>query len=106
MLRKIATIIISILSVIATSAQPPAGAIRVTVQDSLSKQPLEDATISILKMPAAILLHRIRSRQQGATLHLTPGDYRIITTYLGYAADTANTTIAAGDTTTKKLRIL
>lgn len=105
MLRKIAAFAIFAFFFVTASAQQPGGSIRVTVQDSLSKQPLEDATISLLK--AGTLLHRIRSRQQGFTFRgLTPGDYRLITSYLGYATDTAIIALPPGDSTTKKLRIL
>ena len=107
MFRKIAAITVFVLASLTGFAQLPGRSIRVTVQDSTSKQPLEDATISLLKAPAGPLLHRVRSRQQGFAFHnLAAGDYRVITSYLGYATDTASITLAGPDSTEKKLRIL
>jgi len=107
MFRNIAAITVFVLVHFTGFAQLPGRSIRVTVQDSTSKQPLEDATISLLKGPAGPLLHRVRSRQQGFTFHnLAPGDYRVITSYLGYATDTTTITLTAADSTEKKLRIL
>ncbi len=107
MFRKFAAITVFVVSCLTTFAQMPGRSIRVIVQDSTSKQPLDDATISLVKAPAGTLLHRIRSRRQGISFHnLTPGDYRLITSYLGYATDTTLMTLAGTDSTERKLRIL
>ncbi|HEV2480676.1 MAG TPA: outer membrane beta-barrel protein [Puia sp.] len=107
MFRKIAAFIIPLFLFLNSFAQLPGRSIRVIVQDSTNKQPLDDATISLIKAPAGTLLHRIRSRQQGSVFHnLAPGDYRLITSYLGYATDTTILTLTAGDSTERKLHIL
>jgi hypothetical protein len=107
MFRKIAALAILIVACLTSSAQLPGGSIRVIVLDSAGKQPLDDATISLLKAPAGPLLHRIRSRHQGFTFHnLAPGDYQLITSYLGYATDTTSITLRPADSTEKQLRIL
>ena len=107
MYRKIATLVTLLIVCCSIYAQTPANFIHGTVQDSLNGQSLEDATITLLKMPAASLLHRVRSGKQGFTFHnLTPGQYRLITSYLGYAADTMTIELARTDTTGKRVRIL
>ena len=107
MFRKIAAIVTLLFAFLSGSAQLPGGSIHVTVQDSAGKQALDDATISLLKGPSGPLLHRIRSRQQGFTFrNLAPGEYRLITSYLGYATDTTSITLTPADSTEKKLRIL
>ena len=107
MFRKIAALAIVLFLCLDSFAQLPGRSIHVIVQDSTSKQPLDDATISLVKAPAGTLLHRIRSRQQGSSFHnLAPGDYRLITSYLGYATDTTAITLKAGDSVEIKLHIL
>lgn len=107
MFRKITALTIVLFLFLDSFGQQPGRSIRVIVQDSTSKQRLDDATISLLKDPAGSLLHRLRSRQQGAAFHnLAPGGYRLVTSYLGYATDTTAVNLAAGDSTEKKIRIL
>src|SRR6185437_11372811 len=107
MFRKIVALAIFLFLCFNSFAQLPGTSIRVIVQDSTSKQPLDDATISLVKAPAGPLVHRIRSRRQGSSFHnLAPGDYLLITSYLGYATDTTAITLKAGDSVERKLHIL
>jgi len=80
-------------------AQIPPPSIRGTVTDSSTHQPLEDATITLAHMPAGNILRRIRSSKKDFVFgNLTPGSYRLITTYLGYSPDTLNITLDRTDT--------
>ncbi|HWB94876.1 MAG TPA: outer membrane beta-barrel protein [Puia sp.] len=107
MYRKIATLVIFVIVCCSSHAQTSIHFIHGAVQDSLSGQSLEDATISLLKLPAASLLHRVRSGKQGFTFrNLSPGQYQLVTSYLGYATDTTAVTLSQTDTTGKRVRIL
>jgi len=84
-----------------------AQSIRGTVQDSGSRQVLEDATLSLVHLPDNTIQRRQRSGKKGFVFSsLTPGSYRIITTYLGYLPDTLSLAVSRTDTTEKKVSIL
>ncbi len=88
-------------------AQPPLPAIRGQVQDSATKQPLEDATIYLVHLPDNTIQRQLRTTKRGFSFsNLTPGNYRIITSYLGYATDTLTLTLSATDSTLRQVRIL
>jgi hypothetical protein len=88
-------------------AQSPALSLRGTVQDSLSRQPLEDATVSLLHLPEARLLQRVRSGKNGFAFHrLSPGEYLLITSYLGYSIDSILLTLRPADSTGQQVRVL
>lgn len=107
MYRKTATLVILLIACCSSYAQTSAGFIHGTVQDSLTGQNLEDATITLLKLPAGSLLHRVRSRKQGFSFHnLAPGQYQLVTSYLGYATDTSTVDLSRTDTSGKRVRIL
>ena len=107
MYRKIATLLALLIVCCSSYAQTSPSFIHGTVQDSTNGQSLEDATITLWKLPAASLLHRIRSGKQGFTFrNLVPGEYQLITSYLGYATDTTNILLSRTDTTGKRIRIL
>ena len=83
-----------------------AQSIRGIVQDSMSKQPLEDATVSLIHLPDNTTVRRLRSSKREFVFNsLASGSYRIITTYLGYSPDTLAVTLNNADTTVKRVRI-
>ena len=88
------------------TAQTPTLLIRGTVEDSLSKQPLEDATVSLVNAGTGDLLRRTRSKKEFVFAGLAAGRYWVITTYLGYATDTAAITPGDHDNPGKRVRIL
>src|SRR5882757_6840740 len=83
-----------------------AQSIRGTVQDSLSRQPLEDATVSLIHLPDNIAIRRLRSsKREFVFSNIASGSYRIITTYLGYSPDTIALTLNNADTTVQRVHI-
>lgn len=91
---------------LASRAQFPALSIRGAVQDSGSRQPLEDATVSLIHLPDSITQRRLRSSKRDFVFsNLPPGSYRIITTYLGYSPDTLTLTLNNTDTAGKQIHI-
>ncbi len=76
-------------------AQPPMP-IRGLVIDSLYGAPLEEATITLEHLPDCLVIQRIRSSRNGFLFRRPPpGNYRILTTYLGYSPDTLNLVVSA-----------
>ncbi|HXB07669.1 MAG TPA: outer membrane beta-barrel protein, partial [Puia sp.] len=60
--------------------------IRGIVRDSITKQVLGDATVSLLRQQK--LIRQVRSGRQGFVFQkFTPGEYRLIISYQGYASD-------------------
>lgn len=89
MYRNHLLLIIIVTLCCAGHTQAQSLSIRGTVIDSLSGQPLEDATVSLFHLPDDRLLHQRRSgKKEFVFANLDPGAYRLITTYLGYKADT------------------
>ncbi|HEY6901637.1 MAG TPA: outer membrane beta-barrel protein [Puia sp.] len=106
MYQKIALVFaISLLSLVAQAqSQPPA--IRGIVRDSLTRQPLEDATVTLIHLPDSTVQRRIRSsKKEFVFTNLAPGSYQLVTTYLGYAPDTLRLTLDKADTTAKRISI-
>ncbi|HXO76714.1 MAG TPA: carboxypeptidase regulatory-like domain-containing protein, partial [Puia sp.] len=102
MFRKFALFFTIIAACFTSHAQ----SIRGTVQDSLSKQLLEDATISLVHLPDNTVTRRLRSgKREFVFSNLAAGPYRIITTYLGYSPDTLALTLNNADTTVKRVHI-
>ena len=93
-------------TLIAVCFNSHAQSIRGTVQDSLSRQPLEDATVSLIRLPDNTAIRRLRSsKREFVFSNIASGSYRIITTYLGYSPDTLALTLNSPDTTVKRVRI-
>jgi hypothetical protein len=100
-------IILTACSIVRIQAQTPGPVLRGTVQDSLSRLPLEDATISLLHMPGARVLQRIRSHKNGFVFRaLKPGNYLLTVSYLGYASDSVALAITPADSTVKRVHFL
>jgi len=84
-------------------SSPP---IRGLVTDSLTGAALEDATVSLEGVTDRAALQRVRSNRNGFLLRRpAPGNYRLITTYLGYAPDTLVLALRATDTASRFVRI-
>jgi len=104
---KNACLIILVFVYSGSLAQAPTLSIRGIVQDSLSKQPLEDATLSLLRSPDGAVVRRLRSGKKEFFLgNLPAGNYALVTSYLGYATDTIAITLRQTDTTGKRVRVL
>src|SRR5579859_3546632 len=95
-----------ILTLAACYARAQTHSVHGTVQDSLSKQPLEDATVSLVRTTDGKLLRRVRSGKGFVFPGLSAGDYTLVTTYLGYATDSTAITLGRDDSTGKRVRIL
>src|SRR5580698_1280215 len=91
-----------LLLVVGYQAQAQGPVLRGLVQDSISKQVLEEATASLLHKNR--LLRQLRSSKSGFIFRGLPsGDYQLVTTYLGYATDTMTVQL---DRTDKKVIVL
>ena len=89
-----------LIAVHPAKAQLPA--IRGMVRDSVSKQVLEEATVSLLRNNK--LIRQLRSNKTGFVFRgLMPGKFELVTTYLGYAPDTMTVQVDSSD---KKVIIL
>jgi hypothetical protein len=86
--RKHLLLIIIVTLFCAGQMQAQSLSIRGMVTDSLSGQPLEDATVSLLHLPDGPLGQRRSGKKEFVFQNLPPGSYRLITTYLGYKTDT------------------
>ncbi len=107
MYRIIVPLAICLLVCFGAAAQVPDLILRGTVQDSAARQPLEDATVSLFRLPAGTLVHRLRSgKKEFLFKDLSPGSYRLVTSYLGYATDTTILELKPADSTQKRIRIL
>jgi hypothetical protein len=62
--------------------------------------------VSLVRAADGNLLRRARSRKEFVFSGLAAGNYAVITTYLGYAADTTDITLGEKDSTGKRLHIL
>ncbi|HVU94342.1 MAG TPA: TonB-dependent receptor [Puia sp.] len=71
------------------------GLVHGMVTDSLSHAVLEEATVSLVRLPDGRLAGRRTSGRAGFRFRgLVPGNYRLITTYAGYVPDTLSLTVA------------
>ncbi|GGA90548.1 outer membrane beta-barrel protein [Puia dinghuensis] len=107
MSHKAVLLIILTFARIYCDAQSPTLSIHGTVQDSVNKQTLEDATVSLVHLPDGAVLRQTRSRKKGFVFYgLSAGHYSLVTSYLGYATDTTTLTLGHTDSTEKSIRIL
>jgi hypothetical protein len=85
-----------LLACIAAKAQRTGFSIRVTVEDSLNGQYLENATVSLLLVPEGTTVYQRRIEKRDLVFsNLSSGTYRLITSFLGYATDTLPITFSA-----------
>jgi hypothetical protein len=107
MYRNILFIVPLLVACYFSPAQTPALSLRGTVQDSLSRQPLEDATVSLLHMPDSRLLRTIRSRKNGFSFNgLSAGQYLLVVSYLGYSIDSIPVSLQPSDSAVRQVRVL
>jgi Outer membrane protein beta-barrel family len=117
--RKIALLITIITACYGIRAQsPPVSggwhhvmqelSLRVTVQDSLSRQSLEDATVSLIRnLPDGTVSHATLTGKKVFMFRgLSPASYLLVVSYLGYATDSLTVTISPLDSTEQKVRVL
>lgn len=101
-MRQLFLFILLLIAFHCAYAQSPS--IHGIVADSLTRQPLEDATITLAHMPSGNILRRTRSTKRDFIFNnLAPGSYRITTTYLGYSPDTLTITLDKTDTARRVL---
>src|SRR5258708_7107530 len=68
--------------------------------------PGHPATVSLVQLPDARVLQRIRSGKNGfAFYRLNPGGYLLITSYLGYSTDTMALTLLPSDSAGRQVRV-
>jgi len=101
MYRKHLLLIIIVTFCWAYHAQAQSLSIRGMVTDSLSGQPLEDATVSLLHLPDGPLSQRRSGKKEFVFVNLTLGAYRLVTTYLGYKTDTVTVDLDAANPVTR-----
>ncbi|HZH37674.1 MAG TPA: carboxypeptidase regulatory-like domain-containing protein, partial [Flavisolibacter sp.] len=67
------------------TAQKVSGTIKGTLQDSVSATPLEDATVSIMRLPDSTLISFTLSRGTGffEIKNLDAGEYQVVASYTG-----------------------
>jgi hypothetical protein len=100
MYRKM--MVVGFLWIAAHPAKAQLPAILGMVRDSVSKQVLEEATVSLLLEKK--LIRQSRGGQHGfAFRNVIPGDYFLVTSYLGYALDSLKIHVDSMD---KKVMIL
>ncbi len=76
------------------------------VSDSLSQQVLEEATVSLFRLPKTELVGSKRSDTAFAFSNLSKGNYVLVTSYQGYRTDSVHFSIKGKDTNTVFLNIL
>jgi hypothetical protein len=82
-----------LLACIAAKAQRTGFSIRVTVEDSLNGQYLENATVSLLRVPEGTTVYQRRIEKRDLVFsNLPSGGYQLVTSFLGYATDTLSIT--------------
>ncbi|HEX5652190.1 MAG TPA: outer membrane beta-barrel family protein [Chitinophagaceae bacterium] len=101
-MKKTFTLLVFALSlIISARAQKADGSIKGKLTDSLARQPIADATISLMKTADSSLVTFTLSNQQGSfeINGLAPGDYKLIISHQAYELITRLVSI----TPTKKL---
>ncbi|MDP4259295.1 MAG: outer membrane beta-barrel protein [Bacteroidota bacterium] len=86
----------------AAVAQKDAGAIEGMVRDSVSNEAMENATVNLFLLgpsgPAKLFAVRRNGPRGFLFRGLSPGEYRIVSTYLGYRPDTIRVSLGAAGT--------
>jgi hypothetical protein len=85
---------------ISASAQKVSGTIKGVLQDSISASPLEDATVSVMRLPDSTLISFTLTRSNGAfeIKNLDAGDYQVVASFTGLRTFKRNFSIQAGRT--------
>jgi hypothetical protein len=106
MVRKLAFLSLLLLAALLGQTQTPTLSIHGTARDSATNQSLEDATVSLVRLPDGSLLRRTRSKKEFQFTGLPAGNYSLITSYLSYATDTTLVSLNPQDTAGKRVHIL
>jgi hypothetical protein len=80
-----------------TNAQHKTIIVEGKVEDSSARQVLEPASVNLLRLPAYKLLRQAVSGENGFSFRAAPGNYALITTFIGYKADTTELKLTAKD---------
>ena len=71
--------------------------LRGSAVDSVSGDRLEDATVTLFRIPGPELVHRVRNRGGFAFTGITKGSYIVVTSYQGFASDSFRFSVNASD---------
>jgi hypothetical protein len=88
-----------------TPQKPGVIGITIHVTDSLSHNPLTDATLTLFRLRPEKLIARRRGGDGVKFSGLLPGHYLLVTSYQGYGQDSASFTITKTDSTDRELTI-
>ncbi|MDQ3277699.1 MAG: TonB-dependent receptor family protein, partial [Bacteroidota bacterium] len=82
------------------SAQKITGTVKGSLQDSISASPLEDATVSVMRLPDSTLISFTLSRGNGyfEIKNLDAGDYQVVASFTGLRTFKRSFSITAGRT--------
>ncbi len=97
-MKKIFTLLVLTLSLLSvTQAQKADGSIKGKLVDTASKQPVSDATVSVLNTKDSSLVTFTLTNKQGVfeVKGLTEGEYKLIISHQAYLAFNKNLTISA-----------
>lgn len=81
-------------------AQKVAGTVKGSLQDSVSATPLEDATVSVMRLPDSTLISFTLTRSNGAfeIRNLEAGDYQVVASFAGLRTFKKKFSIGPGHT--------
>lgn len=109
--RLLFTFVVILTAIGATYAQTLPGVIRGVIRDSATRTPLESATIMLWSLSAETPSHatllgsRVNNVRGFVFRNLTPGRYRLISTYLGYQPDTTEIALSAAQSDSVTLTV-
>ncbi len=85
---------------LSASAQKVSGTVKGILQDSVSASPLEDATVSVMRLPDSTLISFTLTRSNGAfeIKNLDAGDYLVVVSFTGLRTFKRSFAISAGHT--------
>ncbi len=84
-------------SLLAGASKAQSVTVRGSVTDSISHQILEDATVSLFRLPASDLVHRVRNRNGFFFANIQKGNYLLITSHQGFETDTFHFFVKSAD---------
>lgn len=85
------------LSIIRTNAQHKTIIVEGRVEDTSARQVLEPASVNLLRLPSYKPLRQVVSGENGFSFRTAPGNYALVTTFIGYKTDTTELKLTSKD---------